>query len=165
VKHHAESVDVAPLVGAGLFQLRGHVAGGASDVGIGTVERERIVAACQAEIDELGCSVDVDDHVLRLEIAMNDAARVRGCQTGDDSVRQAEAFGGRERPCPEEITKRRAIDPLHDQEEPPVELGDVVDGDDVDMRDARRVSSFTKEALLGRRSSRGVEELERDAAS
>ena len=79
VEHHAEAVDVAPLVGlvAPARRLFGaHVGGGAEH---GAFSRQVAVVvgeACQAEVGQAGPALAVEDHVGRLQVAVVDAVSV-----------------------------------------------------------------------------------------
>ena len=119
-----------------------------------------------AEIAELGGAARVEEHVRRLDVAVHDAAVMRGLESADD-VERHPADLGRRQPLPrgEPLLERAAGEVFHDQEA-------ALDRDVVDL-DQRRVPQrggepgLAHEPLVGGAAARaGSEEhLDRDAAA
>ena len=81
----------------------------------------------------------VDHHVGRLQVAVEDAAVVRGGQAGAELPRDSSALSAGRRPIRREQRRQvLAVDVLHRQELLAVGLADVVDAADVRVRDLAR---------------------------
>ena len=104
------------------------------------------VAPCEAEVEDLDVAVLGDEDVLGFQIAMDDPALVSGrealsdLQSPFDGARDAD-FGG-----PQTVAQRGAFEQLHDGEHGPVDGADVVDGDEVRMRQRRNDARLLLEA-------------------
>ncbi len=69
----------------------------------------------------------VEHHVGRLQISMQHAAVVRGCQPGAQLSCDLERLvGGQAADAPEQRREILAVDVFHREEVPPVHLADVV---------------------------------------
>ena len=107
---------------------------------------ERVDELRQPEVDDLDVAILGDEHVLRLEIAMNDAVLVfRQRVTGlDGQIERPPQF---ERTVLQQVAQRLPTHVLHDDVGASVSLADVVDGGDVRMIDGGREAGFLNEAL------------------
>ena len=93
-----------------------------------------LVLARHAEVENLGLLLRRNDDVLRLDVAVDDVAPMRGQQrvghVGGDRNREADVEGA----TPEGLGKRFPFDVLHDDRSPSVGFDDhLVDGADVRM--------------------------------
>jgi transcriptional regulator with AAA-type ATPase domain len=120
--------------------------------------------ADQAEVGDARAAVAADQHVVRLEVAVDQASVVRGGQAAaglDEAVADlapAARRGGEPR------TQRAAIDQLHRQVDPAVGHAGLVHRDDVGMRQPRhRLRLADQLGIAGRRSTR-AQHLERELA-
>ena len=148
VQHHAEAEDVAAVIGIqSAHLLRRHVPDRAHD-DAGTRQRGRHcrvgMSRClrhprQTEIEDLRAAVPGQQDVLRLQIAVHDAGRMRRGQAagdlGGDVERLPQAEPG--------VAQRLAVDELADD----VALADVVDGDDIGVAQGRDGTGLDLEPL------------------
>ena len=112
----------------------------------------------ETEVENLDLVVAGDHHVLGLEIAMHDAARVRG---GDalarSAARSATARRGGSAPRVEPGAQRLAVHELRDDERRAAVLGELEDREDVrmrELRDAHRLALEPRERVGIRRELR-----------
>ena len=109
-------------------------------------ERSSELRPREAEVEQLH-AVRGQEDVRRLEVAMDDAARVqrgearRGCRG-----RSATASERAQRAASQPLGERFALEQLHRDEQPAVVLADLVDLADVRMVDARRGPGLPPEA-------------------
>ena len=129
-------------------QIDGRVQRGrAADDGLlrGKVEGAQIHQLGEAEVEELRLSVVGEDGVRGLDVAVEDAAPVRGGEAPGEALRDAQ------RPLPGrglgEPIQGLAADELRDQVRLSERLADPVDGDDVGMLEPREGPRFEEEAL------------------
>ena len=87
----------------------------------------------EPEVGDAGATVVADQHVVGLEVAVDDAARVRGGEPLRGLREHREHGGGRAR-LPEPRAQARARDVLHDEEHAAVVDADLEHGHDVGMR-------------------------------
>jgi hypothetical protein len=107
--------------------------------------RQRIEHLGHAEVGELAASLRIDEDVLGLEIAMDDARTVRGRETFERIRKDA---GGRNeaRPALEDVPKVGAVDQLHHQRGSSVlVVGEIDESDDVPMLEASDGRSLPQE--------------------
>ena len=107
----------------------------------------------------------VEHHVGRLEVAMDDAALVRGGEAGADLPGDLEAaLLGEAADAPQQRGEVLAVHVLHRQEGVPFDLVDVVDAADVRVRDLPRHPHFGVELRQTGRIAIDLrrQELERD---
>ena len=175
VEHGAEREDVRPCRHRLAFGLlRRHVGRRAHDQSRPGVEPGHrffgLIALDQlrkAEIEYFCATVAGDQDVRGLDIAVHDAAAVRGVERRGDLGRVLERRRDRHRPLRNQPVQPRAVHQLHRDERRPIVLVDVVDGDDVRVVERRSRTGFLDEAALaigiGRRFGR--QHLYRDRAS
>jgi len=124
--------------------------------------------ARDAEVADLRLVVLVEKDVRRLQVRVDDAARVREREPVRDLVGEPHGVGQRERAgALDALLQRRAGDVLHDDERQSIDLTDVVDADDVRMGELRERPRLFDEELSERAVGRrlGVEHLHRDLAA
>jgi hypothetical protein len=139
---------------AGLGPRRGL---GGQELGDPEVEDLHALAA-----DDLG--VGHQEHVLRLEVAMDDALGVRRGQRGGDLPRQAQRVAHRQRPAGQPRVERLAVQELHDQERAAVAVvAEVEHRDDAGVDDRGRGPRLVEEPHDDVRSVRQtrVQDLDR----
>jgi hypothetical protein len=112
----------------------------------------------QAEIEEL-YTVRREEHVGRLQVAVDDASRVQGCQCAQHSQANRHRFGHTERSPLQTLGQSLAFQQFHRNEQLPIVLANFVDLADVWMVDACLGAGFTPEAasrrfVLGQRRHR-----------
>ncbi len=121
--------------------------------------------AGEPEVDDADSAVVADQDVVRLDVAVDQAGGVRGGQPAaglhedvDDIAEAALALG----PPGGKVAAR---DPLHGHEDLIADGADVVDGDDVGVRQARRGLRLAQQArACARRRGVGPQQLEREHA-
>ena len=100
------------------------------------------------EVGHLGLPVPVQDHVLRLDVAVDEPVVVREREAAGDLDRELERAANRHRPAlVETLLQRLAVDELEDDELPPVLLAAVDDRDDVRVRELCDGARLAAEAL------------------
>ncbi len=141
-EHDAERVDVAPRVYvlcAALGLLGGHVGGGAHELALGREARPgaRFVEPLRdAEVedprraDPVLRAGRVDDHVLRLQVAVDDPARVRVVDGVRHLREEREEPAHGLRRVVEERAERRPLREVHGDVGAALVLAEVVDADD-----------------------------------
>jgi hypothetical protein len=121
--------------------------------------------AGDAEIGDRGLAVGVDDHVLRLQVAMDDAVAVGEAGPLEHLANQPDRLLGGEAGV-DQLLQRAALQVLHGDVIGAVDLAAVEDGDDVGVLEARSRLGLAAEALdeLAVLGEAGVQHLERDLA-
>ncbi len=104
----------------------------------------------QAEIQHLGLVAVGHKNVGGLDIAMNNAFRVRRFQRVRDLDGQLEQHIHRESLLPDPQLERLPFEQLHGDEIAAIGLPDLVDGADIRMVQSRRRAGFTLKALQRR---------------
>ena len=148
VEHDADRVAVArrgDLVAAGLLGRevlrRADHRAGLGHVGLGA-------RAGDAEVGDLEVAVLGHEHVLRLDVAVDDVAAVGGAEGGEDLLGGVDRLQRRERrAAPDDLLQVRARQVLHDDVVAAVRLAAVVDGDDVRVVQPGRRRGLAPEAL------------------
>ena len=119
----------------------------------GRIQRGLRLGPRQAEVEQLD-AVRRQEHVRRLQVAMDDAAAVEGGQGRQDPEGHRHRVGDAHRTAVQPIGERLALEQLHRDEEAGRVLADFVDLADVGMVDARRGARLAPEAparrLVGR---------------
>ncbi len=167
VQHDAERVEVGALVDVRPARLLGReVLRGADDrADLGHLAR---TGARDAEVRHLHAALAVDEHVVRLDVAMDDPVAVREAQRREDLPRVLDGDRNRRRPAgDDQLLQRAAVEVLHGDVVRPLRLAAVVDRDDVRMRQRRCVLRLAAEALdeLVVVRVAVVEDLDGDAAA
>src|SRR5581483_8965713 len=128
-----------------------------------------LLVARQAEVDDLGAALGVDEDVGRLHVAVDDARLVRVLErlrhvAGDLA---GAAPGDAVRRVLDELLEARARDELHREVERAADLARVEDRADVGVLELRRAPRLALEALHRGLAARllAVQDLERDRAS
>ena len=171
VQHRAQRVDVGaavePALAGGL--LRAHVRGRADDhAGLG--EPLGVARAFQhladAEVRHQHLAVGGEEHVLRLDVAMDDAVAVGVVQGGRGLARDPERVAHRELLLAGEAgAEGLALDVGHGEPEPAGRVARVEHGEDVRVLEPGREADLAKEALGAESGGElGVEDLEGDGA-
>ena len=101
-----------------------------------------------------------EEHVRRLQIAMDDAAGVQRAERGQDAEADRNRLRRTQRPITELLSERLPFEQLHGDEQLAAVLADFVDLADVGMVDAGGGARFAPEAL-----ARGLVAPERPTAS
>src|SRR3569623_123300 len=127
---------------------------------------------CEAEVEDLdqvaARRVVEHDDVARLEVAVNDALRVRDLECVAELLPDREHATQRQRPHRFELVRQRvAAQQLHDEvEDAVVGLADVVDVDDIGLVEPAREPRLAQEAFHRDAVARelGMNDLDRDLA-
>ena len=126
--------------------LRGEVLRGADDRAL--LRHLARAGARDAEVRDLHDALGVDDDVVRLDVAVDDAVAVRVAERGEDLARVRDRDGHRaEAARADELLERSPLDVLHDDVVGAVELAAVEDRDDVRVGEAGGVRRLSTEAL------------------
>ncbi len=136
-------------------------------VGVGAQHLLEAAHVREAEVENLDPAVGGDEHVVRLEIAMADAALVRRHHALDDVARVAERHVQRRRTVEldEPLPQRLSVQPLHDDVRLVVGDAELVDRDDVGMVQGGRRLRLALEAGDLLRVGRGrQQDLDGDGA-
>ena len=147
VEHHAERVDVGLRPDAATARLLGReVLRGADDrADLGHL---RVAGVGDAEVGDLDAAVVADEHVVRLDVAVDDAVLVGVAQAGEHLHRDRDRALGRERALLlDDLLERAPLEVLHRDVRAAVGLAAVVDGDDVRVVEARGGLRLAPEAL------------------
>jgi hypothetical protein len=135
-------VDVLPL-----DLLRGDVGGRAQrEAGL---EAGRLVgeAAGEPEVGQVDVTVVCDEDVGRLDVAVDESARVGGVQGGSDLPGDRDCLFFRQRPFCKQLLELGAVDVAHGDVQLAGDLAGVVDGDDVRVVDRGGEAGLAQEAL------------------
>ena len=107
--------------------------------------------AGEAEVEDLDGAGNVEDHVGRLDIAMDDALRVGEVQARAHVFEDRQPVGERQRrPPANQLLQRLARHVLHGDERPAVVLADIEDRHDVGMAKAPGGARLAREPLARR---------------
>ncbi len=118
-----------------------------------------------AEVGDLRAVLGVDDHVVRLEVAMDDAALVRELGRAKDLDAEVDRAGGQQRPVlRDDLLQRAALEMLHRDVVGAVPLTAVVHRHDVRVLQAGGTRRLAPEPLDELRVLREapVQDLQRD---
>ena len=133
--------------------------------GLGHLARAR---ARDAEVRHLHATLAVDEHVVRLDVAVDDPVPVREAERREDLPRVLDRDVDRRRAArDDQLLERPPVEVLHRDVVRALGLAAVVDRDDVRMRERGRVLRLAAEALDELLVVRVavVEDLDRDAAA
>jgi hypothetical protein len=159
----AEAVDVRPRARCFPRLLLGrHVRGGAGahagprdrrETGVvGGLRPGRSVVArrtCQPEVGDSHAPVIADEDVVRLEVAVNEARRVRGGEALARLAHHPHDLARRSQPRREPVAQRAPLDELHGEVHLVVEHTDVVHGDHVGVRELGERLGLALQTRLG----------------
>jgi hypothetical protein len=142
---------------------------GAAEVVRAAVERRfTLEGAREAEVEDAGAAVVADEDVVGLDVAMDDAGRVRGGQAGAGLLEHGEDLSPAARPGGEPLAERAPADQLHRDVHGVADGADLVDLDDVGMRDAGEGLGLAQQAGLAGRgplaAKSGQNDLDRQLA-
>ena len=169
----AEGKEIAAAVERPLMDLLGRHVGGRAEqrmrlgetrggvVGGDVFERRKELG--DPEVKQLGVSSRRQNHILRLQVAMNDAAPVCGGQGVCNLRARGERVTDRQRPARETCGERLPLDVLHDHVGAPGGIGaDIVDRADGWVIEGRDSTRFLYEAARERIARlAGCDELDR----
>ena len=147
VEDDPERVQVGALVDLRAARLlRREVLRGADDRALlGHLAR---AGARDAEVRHLHVPLRVDEHVVRLDVAVDDAVAMREAKRREDLPRVVDGHRHRRRAAREDqLLQRAAVEVLHRDVVRALGLAAVVDRDDVLLREARCVLRLAAEAL------------------
>ena len=124
VQHHTEREDVAPVIDRQpAHLLGGHVADRPDHlpcgrwrrfIGRGPAVRVPVGESRQAEVEDLDAALVGDEHVLGLDVAVDDALRVGGGEATRDLHREHQRLLLRRRPLAHRRAQRLAVQQLRD---------------------------------------------------
>ena len=170
IKHRAQRVDVGTAIDGAVAGrlLRAHVRGRAET-------QARLGDAMSAGLRDRERNPEVGDdrllllkqHVLRLEVAVDDVVAVRVVEGARDRRRYADGFVDRKLLLAiEPLSKRLAFDEGHDVEERSARrLSGVEEREDILVLEVRGDADLGEEALdAHHRGEVGVQDLERDVS-
>ena len=148
VEQRPERVDVGAAVERVALRLLGRDVVAGSEHPPGIRQRRRVVDARDAEVGQLGVAVRGQQHVVRLDVAMDHAALVgvrerRGHLDGDRE-RLRDRQGALQRDA---LVQVAPVDELADDERAPVGLAAVDDRDDARVREQRERARLALEAV------------------
>ena len=130
--------------------------------GLGHLARAR---ARDPEVGHLEPPLGVDEHVVRLDVAVDDPVLVREAQRGEDLARVVDRrLHRRGAAAQDQLLQRAAVEVLHRDVVGALRLAAVVDRDDVRVREPGGVRRLAAEALdeLDVLRVAVVEDLDRD---
>ncbi len=165
VQADAERVEIR-LAGHGLAErlLGGDVVGRAEHPAVGgqplLVERSG-----DPEVGDLGRALLVDEHVLGLDVAVDDVTGMGGAERARDLDPVGDGLGDRQPAHPADpLLERLALDVLEHDVRPALVLAGVDHADDVGMRELGDGSGLAAEALelVGVGRDLAVHQLDRD---
>ena len=164
LQQDAERPDVAPRVGRRSAELLGrHGMRRPPRVsGFGHPRAAAVRAPRQPEIHDLDPAARRQEHVRRLQIAVDDAALVGVRDGADDLHRDVERPLARRALGRDQLAERLTLDVLHHDKGPVAVLGDFVDRADVRMVEGRGRTRLRENARRPLSIVLGVYELDRD---
>ena len=121
----------------------------------------------QAKVEDLDAAVGSDPHVRRLEIAVDNPARVCAAHAVGDLVRHARGLGEAQRSPGDQVGQRRTVHQLHHDRRRSGELLEPMDGRDVRVVDRRQQRGLALEpgTTVGALARRFGQHLDRDVAA
>ncbi len=173
VEHAAERVDVGAAVDVLAGDLLGrdvvdrpHEVTVVADPGL---VREPLREAEVGQVGVVGAvepGADVEQDIGRLDVAVDEAARVGGVEGTRNLGEDRDRLRRLERAVPQPLLEVASLDVAHRDEEQLAELAGLVDRDDVRVVDRGRELRLAQEAVAERfvLGEVGGEELERDVA-
>jgi hypothetical protein len=161
VEHEAEREEVRADVQLLAARLLGrhvghgahrHAVRGGEDAGFDQARRRVCCVAAASpwprpKSENLGLLAIGDEDVGRLDVAVQDAARVRGVERVGNLHAEPQQHADLERPAVDLARQRAPFEQLHRDEGAPVVLVHLVDGADVRMVERRRGARLAQEAF------------------
>jgi hypothetical protein len=166
-EHDAERVDVGGGVHRPAARLLGRDVVARPEHGPGLRHALDVERSRDAEVGHLRLAVAVQQHVLRLDVAVNEPGRVREGESATDLRRHLERLpNGQRAAALDHLLQVLAGDVLEDDELAVVVLAAVDDGNDARVRELRHGARLAAEALdrLLVGEVRRVQDLQRDVA-
>ena len=147
VKQHSETVEI----GAGVHRLaanlfRAHVARRAEGQAGPGHDRAAAETLGNAEVGQHRAAIFAEQNVLRLDVAVDDAAMVGVVQGAGDSPGDGQSVLGRQTGA-DALLQSIARQILHGQVVGALVGSDIVDGDDVRVAELRDDAAFMQKAL------------------
>ena len=168
VEHRAERVDVGAAVQRVPLRLLGRHVVARAEHAARVGERRRVVDARDAEVGQLGVPIRRQQHVVRLDVTVHDAALVRVGEGRGHLHGDRERLGERQAPLERDaLVQVVPVDELADDERAPVRLAAVDDGDDAGVREQGERAGLALEAIdrVGRLQTPRVQELDGHGAA
>jgi hypothetical protein len=123
-----------------------------------------VLAACEPEVGDARAALAVDEHVVELEVAVDDAGGVRGDEPASRAAKQLEHLAPAALLSLEPAPQRLAWHELHREKYATGVRADVVDRDDVRVRQPRHRLRLAQQARLRVDAAAGPHQLDRDVA-
>ena len=101
----------------------------------------------QTEVAEVGVIGVADEHVLRLDVAVDESGGVRGVERVGDLAEERQRPRARQRPLADQLGERRPAHELHREVQPVLGLARLVHGDHVRVLERRLQPALAPEAL------------------
>ena len=121
--------------------------------------------AREPEVEHHDAPVVIDDHVVGLEVAMDELGRMRGGESLPRVDHHVDDLLPRALLLLHPLSQRDAVDVLHRDEDAPLPRADVVHGDDVGMRESSDRLRLAHESVARTLAANPrVQQLERDLA-
>ena len=146
VEHDADRVQIGTCIGAGSGdELGSDIADGADE---GLRRRRRGHGTGQTEVGELDLTVGAQQHIVGLEITVDDPCRMHGLERGEDRVEDDDRLSGSEGAAVLELTaQRHRGQVLHDEVDDVAVTRLIVDGHEVRVGEATGVDRLPAEAF------------------
>ena len=110
--------------------------------------------------DQRPAGARFEQNVVRLHVAVDDAASVRVGERPRHLAQHARGFGGRQGTAgTQPLAQRLAVDVAHDEEDEAIRLADAMNGDDVRVRESRGHARLAEESFA---RCRGAGEVRRE---
>ena len=166
IKHHGQRPQIGFYARGFAEGLLGRHVSGRSQRGAGDSQIGRALHFGQTEIDNAGRSLVAEQNIGRLDIAVNDSARVRRAQPGGNFHRDPERFRDRHRPAGHSVAQRSAGMPRHNDKGLAPILLDAEYGADIGMVQRRRSHCLPQETFAVDGTQRSIaDKLQRHGAA
>jgi hypothetical protein len=121
----------------------------------------------QTKVENLHPAIAIDHHILRLQVAMADADRVRGGDPVGQLDRDIEQLANRHGPALDAGSQQFAVDQFADEEHHAVFFADVEHGNDIGMVQRRHGSglAFEPGTAFGTLRNVAVKDFQSDIAA
>ena len=100
----------------------------------------------EPEVEDLHVSPGRDEHVLRLQVTMHDTARVRRVERASDLTGVIDGLAARECHAAQRVAQRMALEQFHHRVGHAVVAAEIVNGEDVGVRERSDRVRFALEA-------------------